>query len=609
MAGLLVILIFIIRKLFNKLIDPKWFYVIWFILIVRLAVPYFISSPINVSGLFSSVLNKIDIDYWVLFYIWIGGVAALTVYTIANNIYFWVKVKDGKLFTDHKSMKILAECKEKLGVNTNISIIQTTGVSIPAIFGVIRPWLLIPDTVLNNLKSNNLRYVFMHELAHLKRKDILVNWVVLVLQIIHWFNPLVWIAFNKMRADRELACDSEVLSHLEEGEGKNYGHTILDLAEIISGRVYFAGIAGILEDKSQVKNRIKKISQFGSKKNGFSFVSILIIILLAGSVLVNANDFKLGNGKKPVATPAATSSQTADTNTVTPTVTPIITPTPSGTPPNLYFPTPIVTPTGNIINDKISPAVILTYPNNNQTGIRIDYLISLIFSENIYQGDSFPNIALYKLNGNQIEINAYISNAILVINHVFNLEKNTGYILYIPATAIKDAAGNLMEASYILRFYTGVDTPLPTKSVTPTFEPSSPPTIEPTETPTIEPTTTPTDVPTGTPRPTPTPTVTPTETTIPSSTPTGTPIPSSTPTPTPTVTPTETAIPSSTPTETPIPSSTPTPTLISSPTTTPTPTLILSPKATPVSLSKSTTASTIELLIISLNIQLLFFRI
>ncbi|MFA6309130.1 MAG: M56 family metallopeptidase [Clostridia bacterium] len=585
MAGLLVILIFIIRKLFNKLIDPKWFYIIWFVLIVRLAVPYLISSPFNVSGLFSSVLNKIDIDYWVLFYIWIGGVAALTVYTIANNIYFWFKVKDGKLFIDHKSMKILAECKEKLGVNTNISIIQTTGVSIPAIFGVIRPWLLIPDNVLNNLKSNNLRYVFMHELAHLKRKDILVNWVVLVLQIIHWFNPLVWIAFNKMRADREIACDSEVLSHLETEEKKNYGHTILDLAEIISGRVYFAGIAGILEDKSQVKNRIKKISQFGNKKNNFSFISVLIIILLAGSVLVNANDFKLGNGKKPAETPIVTSSQNTDTNTVTPTVTPIITPTPSGTPPNLYFPTPIVTPTGNISDDTISPAVILTYPDNNQTDIRIDYLISLKFSENIYQGDSFTNIVLYKINGNPIEINAYISNSILVINHVFNLKKNTGYILYIPATAIKDAAGNSMETSYVLRFYTGVDTPLPTKSVTPTFEPSSPPTTEPTATPTIEPTTTPTVIPSGTPTPTPTPTVTPT----------GTPVP----TPTPTVS----------PTGTPIPSSTPTTTLISSPTTTPTPTLILSPKATSISLSKSTTTSTIKPLIISLNIQFIFFRI
>ncbi len=573
MAGFLIILIFIIRRLFNKSLDPKLIYIIWFALIVRLAVPYFINSPINISNLFASILNKIEVNYWMLFYIWIFGIVVLSLYTVATNIYFWFKVKDGKLFTDQKTLKILKECKEKLGVNTNISIINTSGVGIPAIFGVVRPWLLIPDNVLNNLPPENLRYVFMHELAHMKRKDIIVNWIVLILQIIHWFNPLVWFAFNKMRADREIACDSEVLAHLDIGEEKNYGHTILDLAEIISGRIYFGGIAGILEDKSQIKNRINKISQFKKKKNNISFVTVFIIVILLGSVLVNANDFKFGIEKNSEATPTSSSQAI---NTVTPNDKPVV--TPNGIPDGIIFPLPGLPSDGDINNSKMTFSMSSSYPNNNQAGVRIDYLISVEFNKNIFEGEAFSEIKLYEANGKTVEINTYISNNILVVNHVYNLEKNKSYILHIPANAIIDSSGNSIKNVITIKFSTGFETPIPNYSPTapvehtatpatsptwtpvptntvtaaptktPTTEPTRTPTTEPTRTPTIAPTNTPTDEPTAT--PTDKPTATPTDK------PTPTPTSTDTPTPTPTTTPTPTEMPTITPTE--MPTTTPT---------------------------------------------------
>ena len=52
-----------------------------------------------------------------------------------------------------------------------------------------------------------LRHVFLHELAHLKRFDIAVGLLTAVVQTVHWFNPLVWLAFRRMRDDREVACD------------------------------------------------------------------------------------------------------------------------------------------------------------------------------------------------------------------------------------------------------------------------------------------------------------------------------------------------------------------------------------------------------------------
>ncbi|MDP4272389.1 MAG: M56 family metallopeptidase, partial [Bacteroidota bacterium] len=254
-ASLLTALIFIFKLVFGKHISARWHYVIWFVLLLRLAVPYIIFSPFFISDLFktastvdgfadgiknqtiisnpvsqsSALLGSIGQAFKTyisfilsnaetLFVIWTLGVVILSLYYFVYNSLFWRRVKNGTVFTDQNIIKLLEDCKHKLNVQTNISLIQTSGISIPAIFGVIRPWLLMPERVLKIMEYENLRYIILHELAHLKRKDIVINWISLILQIIHWFNPFVWFAFRRMRIDRELACDELVLLNLEQNE-------------------------------------------------------------------------------------------------------------------------------------------------------------------------------------------------------------------------------------------------------------------------------------------------------------------------------------------------------------------------------------------------------
>jgi beta-lactamase regulating signal transducer with metallopeptidase domain len=407
MASLLVFFIIIVKSIFKNKIGAKWHYIIWFILLFRLAVPYVGYSALNISDLYSSMktentfvnentkqnvvdskvsgtrqnsadirhqntlninnsirgnekpvktinqsfsihnflkqlyisINKIKIDYKMVFLVWVFGIVILSLYSFLYNIFFWTKVKNGTVFTDQSVIRLLEECKEKLGVHTNISIIQTAGISIPAIFGVTRPWLLLPEKVLKNLAHERLRYIILHELAHLKRRDILVNWIAFLLQIIHWFNPFIWFAFYKMRVDRELACDEVVLMHLDRGEEKKYGHTILDMVELISGRINYAGIAGILEDKSQINDRISMISRFNSKNNKFSVLTIIIIVFLGSSILVNASDFtgNIASNKDTNIVGNILANKLTSTPSSAPTSTPINTPTsaPSSTPSNI----------------------------------------------------------------------------------------------------------------------------------------------------------------------------------------------------------------------------------------------------------------------------------
>lgn len=61
--------------------------------------------------------------------------------------------------------------------------------------------------------------------------DVLVGWISAGLQAVHWFNPLIWIAFYRMRVDREIACDQGVLDRVPESKVKAYGETILVLLQ------------------------------------------------------------------------------------------------------------------------------------------------------------------------------------------------------------------------------------------------------------------------------------------------------------------------------------------------------------------------------------------
>jgi hypothetical protein len=139
---------------------------------------------------------------------------------------------------------------------------------------------------LSGFTREELRHVFMHELAHIKRRDVLVGWVMLALQTVHWFNPLVWLAFYRMRADRELACDALALSHTQPGENESYGLTIVKLLEGLGRSVWAPGLAGILENRQQMKERIIMIAKFHKTDRGLA----LPVLLLAGLTLATLTD-------------------------------------------------------------------------------------------------------------------------------------------------------------------------------------------------------------------------------------------------------------------------------------------------------------------------------
>lgn len=194
--------------------------------------------------------------------------------------------------TDQKLLELLESCKDAIGFHGWLMVIETPDVKSPALFGFIRPKLLIPQGAIEDLGLERLRHVFLHELAHLKRRDVLNNWISTLLLAAHWFNPLIWYAFHRMRADQELACDHLALSSIRPNESRDYGRTIIHLLEKFSQPARMPGLAGILEDQAQMKRRISMIAKFKIPSRKWSAVALGLMLTIGCVALTDAQTQK-----------------------------------------------------------------------------------------------------------------------------------------------------------------------------------------------------------------------------------------------------------------------------------------------------------------------------
>jgi beta-lactamase regulating signal transducer with metallopeptidase domain len=160
----------------------------------------------------------------------------------------------------HALLALSVACK-RLGVRPPPPLLAAAGLPGPALVGLWRPRLLLPHGLADVLSEAELRHVFLHELAHLRRRDVAANYWMALVAAAHWFNPALWLLLPRMRAERELACDELVLAHTPDPAA--YGHTLLTLAELQTapGRP-LAPAVGVVDGRSFFTRRIVMIARF-----------------------------------------------------------------------------------------------------------------------------------------------------------------------------------------------------------------------------------------------------------------------------------------------------------------------------------------------------------
>jgi beta-lactamase regulating signal transducer with metallopeptidase domain len=312
-ASILIVLVLAAQWVLGRSLKPRWRYALWLLVLLRLALPWTIPSPASLfnvlkmpaaappAQLAAAPVRAMDLSIsnaggavssrpssgtrW-LAWLWAMGALFLASCAGISQYKFHRRVGRGRALIDGPTLRVLRDCQALMGVSTPVRLIETEAVKSPTLFGFVRPRLLLPAGLASTFTREELRHVFLHELAHLKHLDILIGWVTLGLQIIHWFNPLVWLAFHRLRADRELACDALALSRAPTGENEAYGLTLVKLLEGFGPSAGAPSLAGILADKHQMKERILMIAKFHKTDRGLT----LAVVLLAGLALATLTD-------------------------------------------------------------------------------------------------------------------------------------------------------------------------------------------------------------------------------------------------------------------------------------------------------------------------------
>ncbi len=227
--------------------------------------------------------------------LWLTGGALLSGVVLVQTLRFRQKLAGATVPTDARLQSLLEDCRREFRVNRRVELLETDAVQSPALFGLLKLRLLVPRGFGGQFNHGELRYVFFHELAHVKRGDLWLNWLVTALQIAHWFNPLLWFGFARLRADRELACDELTLLRAGDTAGTAYGETVVKLLENLSRPQAIPGLVGILEDKRQMRRRISMIANFRRPGKW----SALAIVLIAGVAVATLTDAESNQPPKP----------------------------------------------------------------------------------------------------------------------------------------------------------------------------------------------------------------------------------------------------------------------------------------------------------------------
>ena len=213
-----------------------------------------------IGDITSSYLYGSNVD-WVLLVlssVWAIGIFSLVIYSGMKYIRLRKSLNTAVLFNDN--------------------VYQAEGISSPFIIGVFKPKIYIPY----NMNDDYLQYVLQHERYHIKRCDNVIKIIAYFLLILHWFNPLCYLAFYLMSKDMEMSCDEWVLSQ-NPSIKKKYSYALLSFAS--ANRMPLANPLSFSEN--DVKSRIKNALRYKKPKKFMSFCAIVLSMAVLVSCSAN----------------------------------------------------------------------------------------------------------------------------------------------------------------------------------------------------------------------------------------------------------------------------------------------------------------------------------
>ncbi|HEY6226641.1 MAG TPA: M56 family metallopeptidase, partial [Verrucomicrobiae bacterium] len=326
-ATILAGLVWITLKMVGRWIPPSWRALMWFVVILRLLIPFSPPSPFSLQNLFTveapvvetaapvvQVAPQLPTVYlptpaplelasetissyaaplspaqtkpirYTRVFTWIWGGAASFLIALLGVRALVIRYR----LVRHGSppapfiLELLRACCVRMRLRYPIRITASDRVAAPALTGLVPARLIIPSAFgTPRFAVSEIRQIFMHELSHLQQGHLILHWLALIARAIHWFNPAIHFAALRMRQECELAADAAAVIDANAEERAAYGETMLKvLQNSIAPPTLLA--LGMAEQTRHLKERLKALKEPGQTRSYLLTAALLCALVICG---------------------------------------------------------------------------------------------------------------------------------------------------------------------------------------------------------------------------------------------------------------------------------------------------------------------------------------
>lgn len=311
-GSIMIIVVLLLRSILKNHLPKPIFPLLWGLVLIRLLVPFSISSPIsapvpewtlqysNSAAVYISDLAEDAVspgtgasdaatysftetsDHWTsdwrlaLIFLFGVGVAITAGVLLTQKLRYSRKLKSSLLVEHNQAInRILRD----MGMGY-ILVFTNDEIASPLVCGMLNPRIYLPSGI-DFRQTQLLGHILTHEIMHIKRRDNWLKAVMLLALCLNWYNPLVWFMSKCLSSDLEAACDAAVLRRIDADERKSYAGSLLSMA-ITGNRSTLLYNAF---SKTEVERRIKNILSY---QKATAFILALSILLVMSSTVVFA---------------------------------------------------------------------------------------------------------------------------------------------------------------------------------------------------------------------------------------------------------------------------------------------------------------------------------
>ena len=321
-GGLLILALLLGKRCLGNAISRQWRYYIWFIVLLRLLLPF--GPEVSLLGstyramdqaitqapspppqsapdisedeltpavgaeradenrqaeTWTAVQPLRDVGELLLHQIWLVWlVAALGLLIRKITIYqgFIRYVKAGMTpVSDIEKLDQLSAAAERAGVGKPVELCVNPLISSPLLIGAFRPCVVLPRA---DIPEKEFWYIALHELTHYKRRDMFYKWLVQVTVCLHWFNPLVYLMSREIIRACEFSCDEAVLTKMGCDNAQDYGKTLLNAMAAVGKYKESVGAVTLSENKQLLKERLGAIMSFKKKSKAIRLLTGMLTL-------------------------------------------------------------------------------------------------------------------------------------------------------------------------------------------------------------------------------------------------------------------------------------------------------------------------------------------